>query len=350
MFPASMAAQRDRLVGALLQIVGNVHQVEAVVPYLRQLGVDHRKYDVLDEHYPEVGASLLATLEHFLGEAWTPDLAADWAEAYGLVAQVMTEAAHESTQPPWYEAEVVDHEQRVPGLAVLTLRPDRPVPYTPGQSVSVQTPLVPRLWRSYSPANAPRHDGTIELHVRAIDGGWVSGPLVYLTAKGDVLRLGAPIGEGLSMSQRAQSDILMLAGGTGLAPLRAIVEELARHRQRRQVYLYVGGRTAAELYDLPMLRLLQQELSWLHVLPVVSRDPGSLMYPGEPAEVAVSHRSWADAEVFVCGSPTMVETSLRALAMSGVDPARVRREAWSYDRHTAGTAGQARTTTQGVQA
>src|SRR5947209_17264455 len=74
MFPASMAGQRDRFVGALLRVVGNVHQVDAVVPYLQQLGRDHRKYGVVAEHYPVVGASLLATLEHFLDDEWSPDL------------------------------------------------------------------------------------------------------------------------------------------------------------------------------------------------------------------------------------------------------------------------------------
>src|SRR4029453_14383129 len=74
MFPVSMAAQRDRLVGALLRVVGNVHQGEAVVPFLQQLGRDHRKFGVDDEHYGWVGTSLLATLRHFLGEDWTPEL------------------------------------------------------------------------------------------------------------------------------------------------------------------------------------------------------------------------------------------------------------------------------------
>src|SRR5215468_7204050 len=65
MFPASMAAQRDRLVGALVRVVSNVHQVETVVPYLQQLARDHRKFGAVADHYPAVGASLLATLEHF---------------------------------------------------------------------------------------------------------------------------------------------------------------------------------------------------------------------------------------------------------------------------------------------
>jgi NAD(P)H-flavin reductase len=330
-----------------------VHQVETVVPFLQQLGRDHRKYGVTDEHYGWVGASLLATLRHFLGEeAWTPDLAADWTAAYGLVAQVMTEAMHEAEDddPPWYDAEVIAHDRRAPSVAVLTVRTVRPVPYTAGQSVSVQTPATPRTWRFLSPANAPRDDGTLEFHVSAV--GRVSGSLVYSTGVGDVLRLGAPVGNGLELDARSQTDVLMLAGGTGLAPLRALVEELALRRARRRVYLYLGARRADELYDLPTLRAFEDQLRWLKVQPVVSDHEAPETFHGTPADVAVSHRSWSEADVLVCGSDAMVAGSLDVLSRHGVDQRWVRREAYGYDRYSISEAPNASATslTQGATA
>jgi NAD(P)H-flavin reductase/hemoglobin-like flavoprotein len=335
MFPASMAGQRDRFVGALLRIVGNVDQLDAVIPYLQQLGRDHRKYGVVTEHYPVVGPSLLATLGHFLGDRWTPDLAADWASAYDLVAQVMTDAAKEAedSAPPWYDAEVVSHEDRAPGIAVLTVRPEQRLPYRPGQSVSVQTPLTPRMWRYLSPANAPRSDNTIEFHVRAVDGGWVSPALVYSTGKGDVVRLAAPVGTGLVFDDESDADLLLLAGGTGLAPLRALVEQLDGRRQRRNVDLYVGARTEAELYDLRALRRLQERNRWLSVVPVVERGSSPGLAIGEAAQVALGHRRWQGAQVYVCGSPEMVQSSLQALASAGIDTRAVRRETYTYNGH-----------------
>jgi NAD(P)H-flavin reductase/hemoglobin-like flavoprotein len=335
MFPASMAGQRDRFVGALLRIVGNVHQLDAVIPYLQQLGRDHRKYGVVTEHYPVVGPSLLATLGHFLGDQWTPDLAADWASAYNLVAQVMTDAAKEAegSAPPWYDAEVVAHEDRASGIAVITVRPEQRLPYQPGQSVSVQTSLTPRMWRYLSPANAPRSDNTIEFHVRAIDGGWVSPALVYSTGKGDVVRLAAPVGTGLVLDDDSDADLLLLAGGTGLAPLRALIEQLDGRRQRRNVDLYVGAHTEAELYDLHALRQLQERNRWLSVVPVVERGSSPGLAIGEPAQVALGHRRWQGAQVYVCGSPEMVQSSLQALASAGIDTRAVRRETYSYNGH-----------------
>lgn len=79
MFPVTMAAQRDRLVRALGRMVSNVDDVGSVVGYIQDLGRDHRKFGTLGDHYPAVGASLLATLNHFLGDRWTPELADDWA-------------------------------------------------------------------------------------------------------------------------------------------------------------------------------------------------------------------------------------------------------------------------------
>src|SRR3954469_6226309 len=335
MFPAAMGAQRDRFVRALIEIVGKVHQVQAVVPYLQQLGRDHRKYGVKAEHYPVVGASLLATLEHFLADDWTPEVAADWAAAYDLVAKVMTNAAAEAeeTDPPFGDAEVVGHERRGPGIAVITVRTDQRLPYVPGQSVSVQSPLAARMWRYLSPANAPRTDNTIEFHVRAVDGGWVSPALVHATAKGDVLRLGPAVGGGLTRDEQSDRALLLLAGGTGLAPLRAVVEQLDGRRQRRNVDLYVGARTEDELYDLPALRQLQERNRWLSVVPVVQRGLSPGLAIGEPARVAVGHRQWRGAQVYVCGSSEMVATSLEVLAAAGIDPRDVRRESYTYNGH-----------------
>jgi hemoglobin-like flavoprotein len=66
-------------VAALGAVVSNVDEIDNVVPLLEQLGRDHRRFSVITEHYTAVGASLLATLQHFLGRSWMPDLATLWA-------------------------------------------------------------------------------------------------------------------------------------------------------------------------------------------------------------------------------------------------------------------------------
>jgi hemoglobin-like flavoprotein len=116
LFPVSMAAQRDRLVHALGRIVSDVSRADALGGYLRDLGREHRKFGAIAEYYPHVGASLLATLAHFNGPAWTPELATDWKAAHDLVAQVMMEAAAEdaAARPAFWEATVIAHEHKGP--------------------------------------------------------------------------------------------------------------------------------------------------------------------------------------------------------------------------------------------
>lgn len=332
MFPVFMAGQRDKLITALGRIVSNVDSLDDLVPFLHQLGRDHRKFAVLADHYPAVGSSLLATLEHFLGPRWTPELAADWKAAYSLVAKVMFEAAEEAaaSSPSWWEAEVIGHERRALDIAVIRVRPDKPLVYLPGQSLAVESRLRPQLWRYYSPVNAPRDDGEIEFHVRLVAGGQVSAALVQSLQLGDILRLGPPVGTRLTLNPRTEGDLVLIAGGTGLAPLRALVDELTSEREAgldtvapRRVSLFLGARIQRDLYDLPFLQQLASVHDWLSVVPVVSGDQS---YPGErglAVEVALRHGPWVDPQVYVCGSPAMVTGSVERLASAEVPLAAI---------------------------
>lgn len=93
MFPDDMDRQHEVLLMALTDIVTHVDDTERLVPYLQNLGRRHGGYGASSEHFPEVGISLLATLEHFSGQDWNQELKNDWATAYGLVSQVMMEAS-----------------------------------------------------------------------------------------------------------------------------------------------------------------------------------------------------------------------------------------------------------------
>jgi NAD(P)H-flavin reductase/hemoglobin-like flavoprotein len=321
MFPASMARQRDRLFAALGQIASDVDNLDSLALFLQQLGRDHRKFGVVADHYPAVGEALLATLEHFLGEEWTPSLAGQWQEAYRLIGRVMDEAAQEAarTSPAWWDAEVVAHERRSLDIAVIQVRPEQPYDYLPGQSVAVECPMRPRMWRYYSPANAPRADGTLEFHIRFVGGGPVSGALLQVLRPGDVLRLGAPVGHRLTLSPEDQSDLLLLAGGTGLTPLRAVVEQVASEGGNRQVHLFVGGRGTNDLYDMATLSRYEQMYPWLTVVPAVSDDPTFQGARGTVVDVALKQRAWDGHRVYVCGSPAMVTGTLDRLAVAGLD-------------------------------
>jgi NAD(P)H-flavin reductase len=331
MFPVSMAHQRDRLFAALGDVVARVDDLDALVPILRQLGRDHRKFGTLAAHYPAVGASLLATLEHFDDE-WTPELAKSWSEAYDVVATVMIEAAEEAAeQPAWWDADVVGHDRRNIDVAVLTIRPQARYDYLPGQSLSLETDLRPRLWRYYSPANAPRPDGLLELHVKSRDGGPVSSVLVRRVGVGDVLRLGPPMGH-LALDPASDRDLLLVAGGVGLAPMKALVDQVARHGPPRRVDLFAGFRTEDQVYDRADLQRLQQENPWLTITLAVSEDKVSSLEHGDVGDVVLRGGPWQSREAYVAGPAPMVDDTVARLLQHGIPAQRIHSEVFAPSR------------------
>jgi NAD(P)H-flavin reductase/hemoglobin-like flavoprotein len=332
MFPVGMAGQRDKLVAALGQVITRVDDLASVVPVLQQLGRDHRRFAVIGDHYPAVGEALLATLAHFLGEGWDEQLAGHWRAAYEVVARVMLDAADAAVdQPPWYDATVAAVERRTASIAVLRVAPATPIPYRAGQSLATETSARPRLWRYYSPATLPGPDGGFELHVRAVAGGPVSTGVVQGTRAGDPVRFGAPVGDALTLGVSSGRDIVMIAGGTGLAPLKCVLHELDAAGDPRHVQLFWGVRRHVDLYDLPALERLAGRRG-VRVVVCVSDDPrAGRARRGSAVDVALAEANVADHDVYVCGSPEMVDGSRAALAAAGVPPGSVHHERFGHE-------------------
>jgi NAD(P)H-flavin reductase/hemoglobin-like flavoprotein len=331
LFPLAMDRQRERFFRALARIVWSLDSPAELTSFAGQLGRDHRKFGVTARHYREFMDALLATVREFHGPAWTPELDGAWQTALDTVSQIMTEAAGEdaSHAPAWWLAEVTEHERRAGDLAVLTLRPDPPLSYRPGQYVAVQSARRPRQWRNYSIANAPRSDGTITLHVRLVPGGLVSTELVCHTARGEMLLLGPARGT-MTRAAGPGRDLLCVAGGTGLAPLKALVEQAAA-AGGPAVTLLFGARTEAGLYDVRELRRLAAGFPALEVIPVVSDDPGFGGLRGRLPDVLADRPDVGDRDVYLCGPAEMVRQAQAVLGELGVPAERLH-----YDEPDAG--------------
>jgi NAD(P)H-flavin reductase len=331
LFPVSMAAQRDRLVHALARIVSDVDHFDGLRGYLRDLGCEHRKFGAITEHYPAVCTSLLAMLAHFNGPDWTPALAADWKAAYERVAQVMIEAAAEDAgfRPPFWEGTVLAHELRRFDIATFRVATTEPLEYVPGQSVSMESPERPRIWRLYSIANAPRDDLTMDFHVRMIDGGTLSMVLTGGLAVGAQLRVGPPVGA-LTYQPGSGRDVLLAAGSTGLAPLKAITEQISRLPDPPGVHLFFGAQTADDLYDLADMEKMAAGCPWLTVVPAVSHEPD---FPGERGmlhDVVARSGDWRDHDIYASGPTPMVEATVTQLTALGVPQCQIHLEDFGW--------------------
>lgn len=315
LFPANMQVQRSRLLRAIIHIVQMIDRPHELTPFLQQLGRDHRKFDAMAEHYEAVGTALLAALKKFSGDDWTEEVERSWADAFAIIAGAMQDGANADDGPAYWQAQVVDHIRLDWDTAVVRVQTEAPVPYLPGQYVSVESPQRPRLWRYLSPANAPREDATIDFHVRAVEQGWVSKSLVNHTNIGDVWRIGSPMGN-LWANRAANRDLLLVGGGTGVAPLRAVVDELARRERQPKVHLFFGGRTLGELYNLEELTAFARSSPWLTVT-AVTEDGTAPGEKGTLADVVSGKGAWRDHDVLVSGSPEMIRTTVSRMLVAG---------------------------------
>ncbi|MGW1722629.1 globin domain-containing protein [Streptomyces sp. NPDC002306] len=323
LFPAAMDTQRDRLLKALLTAAEHIDNTPVLVDYLQNLGRGHRKYGTRAEHYPAVGECLIGALAKFASAVWDGETEAAWVRAYTTISQVMIDAAavDELRAPPWWHAQVVSHDLRTPDVAVVTVRPDQPYPFLAGQYTSVETPWWPRVWRHYSFASAPRSDGLLTFHVKAVPAGWVSNALVHRARPGDVIRLGPPTGS-MTVDHTSGSGLLCLGGGTGIAPIKALVEDVAEHGERRPVEVFYGARTGDDLYDIDTMLRLQQSHPWLSVRAVVDQQ-AHVQLP----DAIRAYGPWNEYDAYLSGPPGMIRSGVDALRDIGIPTNRIRHDA-----------------------
>lgn len=248
-----------------------------------------------------------------------------------MVAEIMISAAEEDAlrRPPFWEATVVAHELRRFDIATFRVATGEPLPYLPGQSVGMESTARPRIWRYYSMANAPRADHTLDFHVRMIDGGALSMVLTRGLAVGAKLRLGAPVGT-FTFDAGTGRDVLLVAGGTGLAPVKAIVDQISALPDPPRVCLYFGARTGDSLYDLTDLEKLTTGFPWLTVVAAVSDEPGYQGERGPLPDVVARGGDWRAHEAYVAGSTAMVEAVVNRLTVAGVPAGQIHSEDFGW--------------------
>jgi CDP-4-dehydro-6-deoxyglucose reductase len=172
--------------------------------------------------------------------------------------------------------------------------------------------------RSYSMANAPHLDEHVTLHVRHMPGGLFTDHVFNTMKERDILRFEGPLG---TFFWREESDkpMVLLASGTGFAPIKAIIEQAIDKKTERPMVLYWGGRRPADLY----MHALCEE--WAHTLPnfkyvpVISNAKPEDNWSGRSGFV---HRAVVDDlpdlsgyQVYACGAPIVIDSAKRDFVM-----------------------------------
>lgn len=178
--------------------------------------------------------------------------------------------------------------------------------FTAGQYLQVLLPDGTR--RSYSMANPPHESDMLQLHVRHVPGGAFTQIVQQLKA-GDVLHVELPYGK-FELDEQSAAPMLCVAGGTGFAPVKSLLDDLARKMAQRPVTLVWGGRNRAGLYLLDVLDRWRKSLPGFRFIAAVEDEADARALGGfhgrADAAVRCAFTGLAGFEVYCCGAPAMV--------------------------------------------
>ena len=179
--------------------------------------------------------------------------------------------------------------------------------FLPGQYIEIL--LKEGRQRAFSLANAPHDDACLQLHIRHVPGGMFTGQVFSTMKERDILRIRGPHGR-FYLREDSNKPIVLVAGGTGFAPIKAIVEHAIAEQSRRPITLYWGGRTQADLYLRALAERWASEHAHIEFIPVLSGTADGEAWAGRSGLVhRAAMQDWPDLsghQVYVCGSPAMV--------------------------------------------
>jgi CDP-4-dehydro-6-deoxyglucose reductase, E3 len=208
-------------------------------------------------------------------------------------------------------------QRAAPDVMIMTLQlpANQVLRYRAGQYVEFI--LRDGSRRSYSMANAPHRLGSppgLELHLRHMPGGKFTDHVFGAMKEKEILRMEGPFGS-FFLREESAKPIVLLASGTGFAPIQAILEHMIAQGTRREAVLYWGGRRPHDLYRHDWCLERAAELPWLRYVPVVS---DALPEDGWSGRTGFVHRAVMDDfadlsghEVYACGAPIVVDSAQR---------------------------------------
>ena len=203
-------------------------------------------------------------------------------------------------------------EKVAPDVVVLTLQlpASERLHYRAGQYIEIM--LRDNKRRSYSMASAPVDGGPVSLHIRHMPGGLFTDQVFGSMKERDILRFEGPMGT-FFLREDSDKPVVLLASGTGFAPLKAIVEHMISERSPRPITLYWGGRRPQDLYMDALCRQWAADLPQFTYVPVVSDALPEDVWSGRTGfvhqAVMADLPDLSGHQVYACGAPVMVDSA-----------------------------------------
>jgi propane monooxygenase reductase subunit len=227
----------------------------------------------------------------------------------------------------------------------LVLRVDEPADFAfvPGQYVDLHIPGAEGARRSFSMANVPG-DRTIELMIKCYAGGRLSGMLDGEIRPGQQIGFTGPYGA--FRLRRGDKPILMVAGGSGMAPILSLLRQLAASGTERPVRFFYGARTQRDLFHLAEIEALGAQIADFRFTPVLSDEEwdGARGFVHDAVDAFLASGEIASPEGYMCGPPPMIDAAQEMLVgKHGVDERNIHHDKFttSADAADGATAGGA---------
>jgi len=195
--------------------------------------------------------------------------------------------------------------------------------------------------RAFSLANAPHEDDLLELHLRLIPGGQFTEYVFKEMPEKTIMRLEGPFG---SFYLREESDkpIIFIAGGTGFAPIKGIIEHMVHLKMQRPITLYWGARSLQDLYMPELPAAWQKTYPAFTYIPVLSEPLEEDQWQGRTGfvheAVLEDHADMSGYQVYCCGNPQMVEAAHVAFQRHGMPENEFFSDAFTFSNPLAAAA------------
>jgi CDP-4-dehydro-6-deoxyglucose reductase len=222
-------------------------------------------------------------------------------------------------------------------LLKLKLPSNERLQFLAGQYIEFLLPEGKR--RAFSMANAPHEDEIIELHLRHVPGGNFTDHVFTAMKLKDILRFEGPLGT-FHLREDSTKPIVMVAGGTGFAPIKALIEHAIHNHIARPIAFYWGAKNRAELYlpDLPpQWTAAHPNITYV---PVLSEPTAADAWTGRTGFVHLAvledFKDLSGHQAYVCGAPVMVEAAQRDFIARGLPADQFFADIFSYAARSGG--------------
>ncbi len=203
------------------------------------------------------------------------------------------------------------------------------IDYVPGQFLQLLTPRYKgsseEVYRAYSIASDPEDKKAVDLVIRLVPGGICTTYCFKYLKEGDAVRFNGPYGQ--FRLSGTDAEIIFIAGGSGIAPIRCMLLDMRNRKVERKATFFFGANQVSDLCFIDEMKGLEAKLPDFKFVPVVARPAEGEKWDGETGLVTEAlQRSFKDAggcEAYLCGSPGMIDASIKVLKNIGVTEDRI---------------------------